>query len=158
MRLKTLPIFLVRDLSIYEMQCWKIKDLADQKNRQGLIYQRYKFIKLHNLRNLWSYVTLKRGMRLKTLPIFLVRDLSIYEMQCWKIKDLADQKNRQGLIYQRYKFIKLHNLRNLCNAEESYTIENSSCTAILTILANSPKNDFALKMMPTMEGIHLLNL
>ena len=29
----------------------------------------------------------------------------------------------------------------LCNAEESYAIENSSCTAIHTILANSAKND-----------------
>ena len=142
-------------MSIYGSALLRIKDFSDQKTAKDWSVMN---IKLHNLRNLWSYVTLKRGMRLKTLPIFLVRDLSIYGMQCWKIKDLADQKNRQGLIYQRYKFIKLHNLRNLCNAEESCAIENSSYTAILTILANSPKNDFALKMMPTMEGIHLLNL
>ena len=59
-------------------------------NRQGLICNEHKainllnllnllnLINLLNLLNLWSYVPLKIVKRLKTLPIFLVRDLSIY--------------------------------------------------------------------------------
>ena len=114
-RWKPLPVMLVRDLSIYGSSVLKTKDPSNEKNCPGLIFQEYKIIKLHNLRNLWNYVILKRVMRWKPFLVMLVRDLSIYGSSVLKTKDPSNEKNCPGLIFQEYKIIKLHNLRNLWN-------------------------------------------
>ena len=36
----------------------------------------------------------KESYEMEILPVILVRDLSTYGMQRWKMKDLTDQKNR----------------------------------------------------------------
>ena len=115
MRWKPFPVMLVRDLSIYGSAVLKMKDPSNEKNCPGLIFQEYKIIKLHNLRNLWNYVILKRVMRWKPFLVMLVRDLSIYGSSVLKTKDPSNEKNCPGLIFQEYKIIKLHNLRNLWN-------------------------------------------
>ena len=99
-------------MSIYWSALLRIKDFSDQKTAKDWSVRN---IKLHNLRNLWSYVTLKRVMRWKPFLVMLVRDLSIYGSSVLKTKDPSNEKNSPGLIFQEYKIIKLHNLRNLWN-------------------------------------------
>ena len=61
---------------------------------------------------------------MEPLPVMLVRDLSIYGSAALKITCSTSTKNLSGLICQEDEIIKLHNLHNLCNLEESDEIEN----------------------------------